>query len=121
MRYLIHDSGEATTLKNGQILGDESPVEFDEDGRAGPLEDDIAEKLAAMDRHVELGERVRPDQGEDADSSEAQFDAAEFVDRTPMEDVIGDIESGDYDEHLDAIEEEASRDGVEDAVDERRE
>lgn len=59
MRYLNHDSGEAATLHNAQILGDESPLEFDEDGRAGPLDDDIAAKVAAMDRHVTVGRRDR--------------------------------------------------------------
>lgn len=61
MRYLTHDSGEAAVLKNTQVLGDASPLEFDEDGRAGPLEDELAEKVAAMHLHVELGERAGGD------------------------------------------------------------
>jgi hypothetical protein len=49
-----------------------------------------------------------------------QFDASEFVDRTPMTSVIEDIESGDYDEHLDEIESEANRAGVLNALEDRR-
>ena len=51
----------------------------------------------------------------------AGFDAAGFVNRTPMDDVVDDIESGDYDDHLEAIKEAADREGVQDAVSERRE
>lgn len=59
MRYLCHDSGGSATLKNAQVLGDESPLSFDDEGRAGPLDDDLAAKVAAMDRHVTLGEQDR--------------------------------------------------------------
>lgn len=124
MRYLNHDSGEATTLKNSQVLGDDSPLEFDADGRAGPLDDARAEKIAAMHRHVTLGERARQSDETDENADEAEtdgFDAEAFVDRTPMEDVVADIESGEYDEHLDAIVNAAERAGVEDAVDARQE
>lgn len=59
---------------------------------------------------------------EDTDAEDAEeFDAGAFVDRTPMGDVIDDLESGEYDEHLDAIESEASRRGVLDAISARRE
>lgn len=59
------------------------------------------------------------DATDDQDESE-EFDAAAFVDRTPMDDVIDDIHSGDVDEHLDAIGEAADRVGIDDAVGERR-
>lgn len=113
MRHLIHDSGEARELQNSQILGEDSPLEFDEDGRAGPLEDDVAEKLAAMHRHVEI-EPAAPG------PSDSAFDAEAFVDRTPMDDVVADVESGEYDERLAAIADAAERQGVLDAVGERR-
>jgi hypothetical protein len=58
MRYLEHDSGGAATLKNGQVLGDDSPLEFDADGRSEPVGGDVATTLATMHRHVTLGERV---------------------------------------------------------------
>lgn len=53
-------------------------------------------------------------------------DPRAFVDRTPMQKVIADIETGDYDSHLDAIEaaeKERSnpRTGVLDAMEDRRE
>lgn len=62
-----------------------------------------------------------------ADSeSSGEFESAEaFVDRTPMDDVIADLESGQYDDNLDAIEQAESdgrdRDGVHEAIDARRE
>lgn len=37
---------------------------------------------------------------DDSATASADFDASAFVDRTPMGDVISDLESGDYDEHL---------------------
>jgi len=123
MRYLLHDSGGAGELRNQQVLGDASPIEFDEDGRAGPVGDELAEKVAAMDAHVSLGKRVRGDAADETDDANGEadedFDAEAFVDRTPMEDVVADIESGDYDDHLEAIKDAADRQGVEKAVDKR--
>lgn len=88
--------------------GDPGPEEWvDDDEYPDPDEGTEAEADAAdVDEESEDG---------------AEFDAAEFVDRTPMATVIDDLESGDYDEHLDAIEGEASRRGVLDAVSARRE
>ncbi len=69
------------------------------------------------------------DEGEtDSDDEEASdgdgFDAEAFVDRSPMDDVIEDIEAGGADEYLDAVQaaEEDGRDrvGVQDAIGERR-
>lgn len=120
MRYLQHESGEATTLKNAQVLGGDSPLAFDEDGRAGPIEDVKAEKVSAMHKYVHLGRRARGSSDDEDDGGEA-FDAETFVDRTPMDDVVDDLESGDYDEHLDAIETAADRQGVLDAIEERQE
>lgn len=72
---------------------------------------------------VEVDDEVEVEaEDEDEDNADGEeFDAAEFVDRTPMADVTDDLESGEYDEHLDAIESEASRRGVLDAVRARRE
>lgn len=113
MVRLAHDSGEAVTVFSEQALGDESPLEFDENGYAEVHDEEAAELAAAMHRDI----RVEPAAGEDAEV----FDASSFVDRTPMGEVIDDLESGDYDEFLDAIEAEADREGVQDAIDERRE
>jgi hypothetical protein len=117
--FLRHASGESTELHNQQVLGDESPLEFDEDGYA-EVDDDVGTKLLAMHRHVERGGHGPSRDEEGADDTADEFDAAAFVDRTPMEDVVQDIKSGEYDEHLDAIEAAAERNGVQDAIDERR-
>ena len=83
----------------------------------GDPDPDESEVEAAVEAEAEAEA-----EDEDADDeADEEFYASEFVDRTPMSRVIDDIESGDYDEHLDAIESEASRRGVLDAVDARRE
>ena len=61
------------------------------------------------------------DGGSDPDVEDGDdFDAAAFADRTPMGDVVADIESGGYDEHLEAIaaaeSEGRDRQGVSDAI-----
>ena len=64
-----------------------------------------------------------PDETDDEADSEAEeeeFDAEAFVDRTPMDDVVDDIENGEADDHLDAVAEAADREGVQDAVEARR-
>ena len=78
--------------------------------------------------HTEVDEsepdESEPDESESHEPAAEAFDAKSFVDRTPMADVIDDIESGDYDAHLDAIaqaETEArDRNGVADAIAARR-
>ncbi len=59
------------------------------------------------------------DQGDGGD--EDGFEAAAFVDRTPMDDVVDDIHAGEADEHLDELDElDDLRVGVQDAIGERR-
>jgi hypothetical protein len=58
---------------------------------------------------------------DDADDADAEFDAAAFVARTPMGDVVENLETGEYDDHLDAIEAAADRKGVLETVADRRE
>jgi hypothetical protein len=133
MRYLRHDSGGEKTAKNTQVLGEESPLEFDDDGQAGPMADELAKTVAAMDAHIAVGERVRDhsaaDDGgaaheDDVDEDNA-FDAAAFVNRTPMANVVKDIESGSVDAHLEEVAaaeaEGRDRKGVADAITDRRE
>jgi len=90
-------------------------------------EDDVVE----LDEDVADGHagfvRVEEDANEDElaeDGADGAFDAAAFVDRTPMSDVVDDIESGDYDEHLDEIaaaeQEGRDREGVKEAAEARR-
>jgi hypothetical protein len=107
-------------------LAEDGVLEFD-DGMA--VVEDEARAAAIADRYTGI---EYPDSDADADSDaddgreeEEEFDAAGFVDRTPMDDVVEDLESGDYDRHLDAIQaaerEGRDRQGVADAVDARRE
>lgn len=118
--FLKHDSGGAVELRNQQVLGEDSPLEFDQNG-LGEVDDAVGEKLLTMHRHVSRG-RPPDDSVSEADADDtSDFDAAAFVDRTPMDDVIADIEAGVADDHLDAVAEEASRQGVLDAVSERQE
>lgn len=61
---------------------------------------------------------------ESTTSSDETFDAAAFVNRVPQDDVIDDIESGEYDAQLDVIEaaekEGRNRNGVLDAINAQR-
>ncbi|WP_042662568.1 hypothetical protein [Haloferax sp. ATB1] len=124
MPYLKHSSGGPVELRNSQILGKDSPLEFDEDGYAFVDDPMVASKLLAMHRHIERGGDGPEDADTDAASGDPEaFDAEAFVDRTPMSDVIDDIESGEFDDHLGAIEVAESdgrdRDGVHSAIDAR--
>ncbi|WP_226041572.1 hypothetical protein [Natrinema sp. DC36] len=71
MPYLKHESGEATELRNSQILGDNSPLEFDEDGYAFVEDPTVADKLLAMHRHIERGGRG-PEASSDEDEAESE-------------------------------------------------
>ena len=59
------------------------------------------------------------DDTEDDDGGN-EFDVEAFVTRTPVEDVADDIRAGEADEHLEAVDEEATRVTVQDAIGERR-
>jgi hypothetical protein len=56
----------------------------------------------------------------DADGSSGDFDATAFTDRTPVSDVVDDIEAGEADGHLDAVKEADDRVTVEQAVEDRK-
>lgn len=103
------------------------PVEAAEDGEeAGEDAPEVTIEGGATDEDVEEAVEDAEDGGEDDDEGEWEedFDADDFVDRTPMSEVVEDIETGLYDDHLDAIEaaEDEGRDrkGVQGAIDARR-
>ncbi|QLH77457.1 hypothetical protein HZS55_09180 [Halosimplex rubrum] len=121
MAWIRHDSGEETVIKCQQVLGSASPLETDDDGYA-EVGDDAADQLVALHAHLDHSGPPPDGASEESDGAAADtFDAGEFVDRTPMSKVVEDIESGDYDAHLEEIKGAAGRQGVQDAVDERRE
>jgi len=101
------------------------PVEAAEDGEeSGEDAPEVTIEGGATDEDVEESVEDAEDDGEDTDEGgewEEDFDAADFVDRTPMSEVVEDLETGLYDDHLDAIEAEADRVGVQEAIDARRE
>lgn len=113
------------TIQAGQVLGE--PLEFD-DGEAVVEDEEAARELALLHKHIEYAGHVEEtseetDENEQTESEE-EFDAEEFVDRTPVSDVVDNIESGEYDDHLDEIleaeQENRDRKSVQDAVEERR-
>lgn len=113
-----------------QIVGAaNTPLSFTDGGYLELEDDDLAEELALRKRHIHVAanhpdadssEASTSDEGADGDADEA-FDPFEFVDRTPMDDIIEDLQSGEYDDRLDAIEDAADRQGVLNTIDERRE
>jgi hypothetical protein len=108
-------------------LAEDGTLQF-EDGVATVADEARAAAIADRYTGIEyLESDADADRDDDSDDeAEAEgFDAASFVDRTPMDDVVEDLESGDYDDHLDAIAaaeaDKRDREGVADAVDARRE
>ena len=83
-----------------------------------------ADESEADESEADESEADESEADESHESAADDFDAESFVDRTPMADVVGDIESGDYDAHLDAIAraetEGRDRNGVADAIAARR-
>lgn len=82
----------------------------------------LCESRGDFDRVDDAGEADEATEDVDDEQTDESdgFDAEAFADRTPMDDVIEDIEAGEADEHLDAVAEAADRVGVQDAVGERR-
>lgn len=115
---LGHDLDDDPELYAGHVL-DEVPLVF-EDGEAVVEDRETARALARRHRHIHIIGAVQDTESADDDAGDEQFDAEAFVDRTPMSDVVEDIEAGDYDDHLKAIDVVAEREGVKDAVDARR-
>lgn len=79
-----------------------------------------SELAAAIDKSFPALTLVEVPDEEDTDESDSQFDAESFLGRVPMTDVIEDIESGEADEHLDTLAEQADRQGVQDAIADRQ-
>lgn len=86
-------------------------------------DDELLEHLTEVRGDFEIvddGEDDTAADDEEAESEAETFDVGEFLDRTPVDDVVEDIAAGEADGHLDEIAEEASRVTVQDAVGERR-
>ncbi|OYR79333.1 hypothetical protein DJ84_18435 [Halorubrum ezzemoulense] len=71
--WLKHESGEATELRNSQVLGDNSPLEFDEDGYA-EVDDQRGSMLLTMHRHIERGGHGPPGAGDDEEDDVDDLD-----------------------------------------------
>lgn len=84
MPYLKHTSGDATELRNQQVLGDESPLEFDENGYAYVEDPEVARKLLAMHRHIERGGHG-PEDAADSETASEDEDGGE-----PLDEVAGE-------------------------------
>lgn len=106
-----------------RLVSEFDEVEYAEDVDQDSLVSTAEARLGDDDEEV-TSEDVADDSTE-PDEEASGFDAEAFVDRTPLDDVVDDIESGEYDEHLDEIgdaeENGRDRDGVTDAIEERQE
>lgn len=119
-----------------QVLGDSSPLVF-EDGYASVDDEadaaEMARRYSSIERSTppegEDGERPRlqataEDEDEPPDRDDAQPDEGDDIDQLldgTVDEVDDALEAGDYDDRLDEIEDRADRQGVVDAVDDRRE
>lgn len=115
---LYCDLGDTRDVACGLV----EPLHFEE-GFADVDGEDQAAQIVARHQHIHFP-RQHPDASPGSSDSSSEFDAESFVSRIPMSDVIDDIESGDYDAQLDAIEaaESAGKDriGVQESINERR-
>jgi len=91
-------------------------------GERVDVTDDYADYLRDRGDFEHVGDVIEAEyrEVEAEDDDQDGFDAAAFVDRTPVDDVVDDIEAGEADDHLDAVAEAADRVSVEDAVGQRR-
>lgn len=128
MVQIAHDSGEQTIIKCQQALGDESPLETDENGRAHVSDLETAEQLAALDRHVTVEPAATSPGDQEDESPSIPLDEAESITEalpTLTVSVIEEIvETGDVDDELDELErleaDGKDRKGVYEAIDNRR-
>ena len=129
--WLKHESGEATEVRNSQVLGDDSPLEFDENGFA-EIDDERGRKLLTMHRHIERGGHGPASAADDADDADdADVDEVDGESGTlpfnPEENTIDELEQKladvDDDEAVRALKnleaEQQARSGAEDVFDER--
>ncbi|SFS62982.1 hypothetical protein [Halostagnicola kamekurae] len=123
MPYIKHESGEAGELRNSQILGDRSPLEFDEDGYAYVEDPIVADKLLAMHRHIERGGHG-PGGSDDIDEPDDESETLPFNPEEHTNDEIAErVKDVDDAAALEALrnleEEQKDRDGAKDAIDAR--
>lgn len=115
MPTLYCDFGDSRDVACGLV----EPLQF-EDGYADVEDEEQAAQIVARHTHIHYPQQ-HPDASSDSNDG---FDAESFVGRIPMSDVIDDIESGEYDSHLDAIEtaetDGKDRIGVQQAINARR-
>lgn len=118
MPTLYCDFGDSRDVACGLV----EPLHFEE-GYADVDDEEQAVQIVARHKHIHYP-RQHPDASPESSDSSSEFDAESFVSRIPMSDVVDDIESGEFDAQLDAIEaaEAAGKDriGVQEAIDERR-
>ncbi|WP_137288632.1 hypothetical protein [Natronorubrum halophilum] len=114
MPYLKHESGEATELRNSQILGDDSPLEFDEDGYAFVDDPDVAKKLLAMHRHIERGGH-----GPDGETGTLPFNPEEHTNDEIAERVAEIDDEATLIALRNLEEDQKDRDGAKNAIDSR--
>ena len=109
----------AEAFKDNLVPVDPDETESDSDATVEPQSEQDADDQTASE-----------DATADSESSNGSFpgdfaSAEEFVDRTPQSEVTDDLETGDYDAYLDAIESAErsndDRNGVTKAISERRE
>lgn len=90
---VTHDLDEDPTVYDGQVLGDDSPLEF-EDGEAVVDDEETARDLVRRHTHIELGGPV-------AGAEEASEPAVESPPFDPAEKTVSELEDALEDEDYD--------------------
>jgi hypothetical protein len=107
--------GVLTVLPGETISVDDSDVAAQYLGRGFEAVDADGADGSVDDEHA-----VESDAEPATDADQGDFDVEAFVDRTPVEVVIDDIDAGKADGHLDAVAEADGRVTVQKAVEDRR-
>jgi len=100
----------------GFVAVDDGPQDPSADDEADSESRDSGDEAAAPD-----GDNSDDEAGGDSDDDDDDtFNVESFLDRTPVDVVVEDIEQGQVDDHLDTVEAAADRVTVERAVDDRQ-
>lgn len=111
-------SGETVDVDDSDVVEHYLDRGFErvDDGADDADSDDTADADTVDDSDAEQS----ADDGEVDLPDPEEFDVGAFLDRTPVSDVVDDIEAGKADGYLDAVDAEASRVTVTQAVDDRK-
>lgn len=103
--------------------GDEFEFDRAEDDEENPIESAFGDSVERLDDDGDEDDEPDADPGAGTDAAESDVEGDDIDDLLSgtVDEVEDELESGDYDDRLDDVGSRADRQGVRDAVDDRRE